>query len=98
MIYSIWIIMRTTRTYDEDGNLSMVPATPRDPVRIAAGVMELHWQPYFEFTVPNTQTYPWFWLWDSCFHSIIWDSLGDDRAGRELRTVFDYQAPSGFVP
>lgn len=51
------------------------------------------------FTVPNATTYPWQWLWDSCFHAIIWGHLGDpERAIAELRAVFAHQSPSGFVP
>ncbi len=45
------------------------------------------------------ETYPWQWLWDSCFHSIVWASLGDERAVVELGTVFDGQdLATGFVP
>ncbi len=62
-------------------------------------VMEAHWQPE-GYTVPNAATYPFAWLWDSCFHSIIWAALGDeDRAVRELTHVFRCQDDTtGFVP
>ena len=66
--------------------------------RIAAGVMELHWRPDHGYTVPNSQTYPWLWLWDSCFHALIWDALDDERAVTELAAVFRRQSGSGFIP
>jgi hypothetical protein len=85
-------------TYDEDGNYSMVPSLPRDERVIAAGVMELHWQPHHLYSAPNQQVYPWMWLWDSCFHSLVWHSLGDKRAHQELHSIFDWQTEAGFVP
>ncbi|HEV3227491.1 MAG TPA: hypothetical protein VGZ52_11675, partial [Acidimicrobiales bacterium] len=68
----------------------------RDRVR---AVMEAHWQPE-GYTVPNAVTYPFAWLWDSCFHSLIWAALGDaDRAVTELRHVFRCQDErTGLVP
>ncbi len=51
------------------------------------------------YTAPNNVTYPWLWLWDSCFHSLIWHTLGrNDRAITELRSVFANQNADGFVP
>src|SRR5262245_33918200 len=68
----------------------------RDRVR---EVMNAHWQPE-GYTVPNATTYRFAWLWDSCFHSIIWAELGDEeRARRELAHVFRTQDDAtGFVP
>jgi hypothetical protein len=64
--------------------------------------MEAHWRPLpggFGFTCPNDATYPWQWLWDSCFHAVVWASLGDERSVIELATLFDAQDPeTGFVP
>ncbi|MEY2404909.1 MAG: hypothetical protein QOD38_2460 [Acidimicrobiaceae bacterium] len=62
-------------------------------------VMEAHWQPE-GYTVPNAISYPFAWLWDSCFHAVIWAALGDDtRALAELAHVFRRQDErSGFVP
>jgi hypothetical protein len=60
--------------------------------------MEAHWRPE-GFTVPHAMTYPFRWLWDSCFHSIIWLALGDaDRAVAELAFTLSVQEPDGFVP
>lgn len=51
------------------------------------------------FTCPNPTTYPWLWLWDSCFHSLIWAALGEpDRATAELSTALRNQTDNGFVP
>ena len=61
-------------------------------------VMEDHWRPQ-GFTVPNADTYPHQWLWDSCFHAIIWAHLGEgERAVTELANAFAHQGPDGFVP
>lgn len=61
-------------------------------------VLEARWREP-GFTVPNPATYPWQWLWDSCFHAIVWSALGRaDRAVAELRSVFAHQDASGFVP
>ena len=51
------------------------------------------------YTAPNLERYRWQWLWDSCFHAIVWAELGDERASVELASIFDAQDPSsGFVP
>ncbi len=51
------------------------------------------------YTAPNTNVYPWLWLWDSCFHALIWAELGEhDRAVAELSAALAPQDASGFVP
>jgi hypothetical protein len=50
------------------------------------------------FCVPNPTTYPWQWLWDSCFHAVVWAHLGDERAVVELRSALSPQDDDGFVP
>jgi hypothetical protein len=52
------------------------------------------------YTAPNNSVYPWQWLWDSCFHVVVWLELGDDeRALRELSHALAAQDDeSGFVP
>lgn len=50
------------------------------------------------FCVPNPTTYPYQWLWDSCFHSITWAELGDDRCVSELTNTLAHQDKDGFVP
>jgi len=61
-------------------------------------LMQAHWDEARGFSVPNPSTYPHLWLWDSCFHAIIWARLGDARAARELAAVLDGQLPGGMVP
>lgn len=50
------------------------------------------------FCVPNAETYPHQWLWDSCFHAIVWSALQSERSVIELRHVLANQDPGGFVP
>lgn len=66
-------------------------------VELARDVLDNAWTSH-GYTSPNRQTYPWLWLWDSCFHSVIWSHLGDARAVMELEAVFLGQTASGFVP
>ncbi len=66
--------------------------------RSAREVLEENWRPQ-GFTCPNATTYPWLWLWDSCFHSIVWAELGEPgRALTELETALSGQDVEGFVP
>ena len=61
-------------------------------------MMEDHWRAE-GYTCPSAEVYPWQWLWDSCFHTMIWAEAGDDRALVELETIFAGQdRVSGFVP
>lgn len=72
--------------------------TPGNLRSAVARMMETHWVPH-GFTAPNADVYPWQWLWDSCFHALIWHELGDaERALTELRSVFADPHPTGFVP
>lgn len=61
-------------------------------------LLERHWDDERGFCVPNATTYPHLWLWDSCFHAVIWAHLGDERASRELQAVLAGQLPGGLVP
>jgi len=65
--------------------------------RHGSALLEGHWVDD-GYAAPNSDVYPWLWLWDSCFHSIIWAELGDDRAVIELDSVLAAQDASGFVP
>jgi len=72
--------------------------TPDADLRAGATrILERHWREA-GFTVPHPDVYPWRWLWDSCFHSLVWLTLGDERALDELRAVFRWQHTDGFVP
>ncbi len=59
--------------------------------------MNAHWQPA-GYTVPSPTTYPQQFLWDSCFHALIWAGLGDARCVVELESLFVRQHDSGFLP
>lgn len=61
-------------------------------------VLEAHWVPE-GYASPHALVYPWQWLWDSCFHCLIWDHLGRrDRALTELSMALGTQDAHGFVP
>ena len=61
-------------------------------------MLEAAWDDERGYSYPNPTVYPHQWLWDSCFHSIAWAALGDQRAVKELEAVFEGQLASGFVP
>lgn len=61
-------------------------------------VLDAAWHSDPGFCVPNQDTYPHQWLWDSCFHSVAWAALGDDRCVQELESVLASQRGDGFVP
>lgn len=61
-------------------------------------LLDRHWDPVRGYCVPNAAIYPHLWLWDSCFHAIIWAQLGDARALRELEAVLEGQLADGLVP
>ncbi len=61
-------------------------------------MMATHWQTH-GYTAPNADVYPWQWLWDSCFHALIWHELGEsERALTEVRAALADPHPTGFVP
>jgi hypothetical protein len=64
--------------------------------------MQAHWRPDGRgggHTVPNVDVYPHQWLWDSCFHALVWAELGEPaRAVAELTAALADQADDGFVP
>lgn len=67
----------------------------------AAQVLDAAWRELPDgsgFCVPHATTYPWQWLWDSCFHAIVWAHLDDGRAVRELQSALSSQDADGFVP
>ena len=50
------------------------------------------------YTVPNGRVYPFQWNWDSAFVALGFATFDQDRAWRELETLFEAQWPDGFVP
>jgi hypothetical protein len=61
-------------------------------------LLEAHWDEKRGYCVPNPTTYPHLWLWDSCFHAVVWAHLEDERAVVELESVLAGQLPGGLVP
>lgn len=51
-----------------------------------------------QYTVPSPQTYPYQWLWDSCFHAIILSYCSLEDAKKELLSLLSHQYTNGFIP
>ena len=60
-------------------------------------VLEAGWDPA-GYTKPSPERYPWQWLWDSCFHALVWARLGDERCVVELARLLSFMDADGFVP
>ena len=52
---------------------------------------------YF-YTCPSTGTYQHQWLWDSCFHAIIWTYFDPENAKKELFSLVKKQYENGMLP
>jgi hypothetical protein len=78
---------------------------PGDPADRTSGLrrdvraaMDAAWVEGEGYTAPNTDVYPWLWLWDSCFHSMIWAALDDSaRAIAEVTAALSSIDDVGFV-
>jgi glycogen debranching enzyme len=53
---------------------------------------------HYGYTCPATPRYRHQWLWDSCFHAIVWRRFDPHRAREELRTLLRAGRTDGFVP
>ncbi|MBI3573864.1 hypothetical protein HY090_02335 [Candidatus Kaiserbacteria bacterium] len=51
-----------------------------------------------QYTMPSSGQYPYQWLWDSCFHTIILSTFDPEAAKAELRSLFLKQEPNGTIP
>ena len=81
-------------TMPEDGP----DATIDDRRKLVRRMLDAAWVDY-GYTAPNNTVYPWLWLWDSCFHALIWAELGEaERSLAELTAALSMQDRSGFVP
>ncbi len=56
------------------------------------------WAGTHQYTVPSSQTYPYQWLWDSCFHAIILTHLNVSDAKKELLSLVSKQFKNGLLP
>ncbi|MBI2338319.1 hypothetical protein HYU95_04010 [Candidatus Daviesbacteria bacterium] len=52
----------------------------------------------FQYTVPSTDTYPYQWLWDSCFHTIILSHFKINDAKKEIFSLLSKQLQNGMIP
>lgn len=86
--------------HESDGGHAGTLSTGTSLHAAASSILEAAWRtdPTGGFCVPNPTTYPWQWLWDSCFHAVAWAHLGDERAVIELRSALSSQDAEGFVP
>jgi glycogen debranching enzyme len=70
---------------------------PPAPANLRRGISPWTGKPY-SFAWPSTQTYPYQWFWDSCFHAIVWTHLDMEQAKEELRTLLRAQRVDGHIP
>lgn len=52
----------------------------------------------FQYTVPSPSSYPYQWLWDSCFHAIVLSHVSLKDAKAELRSLVSHQFENGMIP
>lgn len=52
----------------------------------------------YQYTQPSPSTYPYQWLWDSCFHAIVLSYSSPEDAKKELRSVISQQFENGMLP
>lgn len=54
-------------------------------------------QEYF-YICPALERYPYQWLWDSCFHSIVMSHFAPELAEKEIETLLSMVQGNGFLP
>ncbi|TFG05571.1 MAG: hypothetical protein EU536_01655 [Promethearchaeota archaeon] len=52
----------------------------------------------YSYTCPSPKTYQHQWLWDSCFHAIVWSHFDPEIAKSELKTLLKKQFANGLIP
>ncbi len=52
----------------------------------------------YQYTVPSPDSYPYQWLWDSCFHAIILSYFNTEDAKKELLSLIAKQFDNGMIP
>ncbi|MDP3758338.1 MAG: trehalase family glycosidase [Candidatus Daviesbacteria bacterium] len=52
----------------------------------------------FQYTIPSPDTYPYQWLWDSCFHAIILTHFNVGEAKKEILSLLSKQFDNGLIP
>ena len=51
----------------------------------------------FFYTCPSLGTYQHQWLWDSCFHAIVWSHFKPENAKKELLCLIKKQFDNGMI-
>jgi len=51
-----------------------------------------------QYTQPSRSSYPYQWLWDSCFHAIVLAKYEVEAAKEELRSLVSRQFENGMIP
>lgn len=52
----------------------------------------------YQYTIPSPETYPYQWLWDSCFHAIILSHFDIEGAKKEILSLVSKQFENGLIP
>lgn len=52
----------------------------------------------YSYTIPSIHTYPYQWLWDSCFMAIVMTHFDVHQAKKELISVVSKQFENGMLP
>lgn len=50
------------------------------------------------YTLPSPDSYPYQWLWDSCFHAIILSHIDPQIGQQELLSISKWQMKNGMLP
>jgi len=50
------------------------------------------------YTVPSDRCYPYQWLWDSCWHALIYSHYSPELGEEEIKTLLSKQWDNGMVP
>src|SRR5687768_16222590 len=52
----------------------------------------------FQYTVPSPLSFPYQWLWDSCFNAIILSHFSLSDAKKEILSLLSHQFDNGMIP
>ena len=52
----------------------------------------------YQYTLPSSKSYPYQWLWDSCFHAIILNYFNAEDAKKEIISLLSKQFDNGLIP
>ncbi|MBI4088330.1 hypothetical protein HY418_03050 [Candidatus Kaiserbacteria bacterium] len=52
----------------------------------------------YRYTLPSAEHYPYQWLWDSCFHAIVYAHIDPEMGRAELTSLVSKQFADGMIP